>query len=275
MYMDESGKGFINQPDQKVFIFGGLVLDKKNVFDALNKFKPIFQHHKNTLHKKVNESIPFTKGTNEKSLRVDSMLDKFELHAIEIFNPERDNIRNGKLIKENPWRYYPDDLRLELINLVFSAVKPYIDKIFIFKIDRPGFTEFCKKIDEKPSDRLAYNFIIPFVLEEFDNWLKESENKGAIIPDKLDANIRENFVNELKEFSSDNLWSEPIIVESYSNAFTQLIDLITYCYYVVYTNAEHKANFKAINKAYKKHVKDLVDEKDLVQHLEIELEKIE
>jgi len=271
MYMDESGKGFMNSSHQNFFIFGGLILDKDKVYDALSDYKQIFQKHRKELQTRVNQGIPFVKGSEEKSNRIHNMFSKFELHAADIFNPGLDDKRGNIIVKENPWKYYPDSNRLELVNEVFKTIGPYIDKIYMFKIERQDFIDFCNKvINIKPTDQAAYRFLIPFVLEEFDLWLTSNNKTGAFIPDKLDASIREKFVIALRDHSSDNLWAEPITVESYTNAFTQIIDLITYSFYIVHSNAQHKANFNAIRKAYNKHISKFVEIKDLVPNLKKE-----
>ncbi len=271
MYMDESGKGFMKSPDQKVFIFGGVILDRTNVYNALIDFKEIFQEHKSRLREIINQNIPHVEGTEEKSDRIHNMFWEFELHAAYLFNPEREDVRKGEIKKENPWKYYSNDLRMELVNEVFKKIEPFIEKIYMFKIDRPNFTQFCREIDQSPTDKLAYKLLIPKVLEEYNTWLQLSNRTGAIIPDRLDPFVREGFVASLQENNLENLWSEPITVESYTNAFTQIIDLITYCFYVVYTDAQHKQNFKSINKAYKKYLADHVEVKDLVTVLREEL----
>ncbi|WP_393947804.1 DUF3800 domain-containing protein [Lysinibacillus sp. PWR01] len=271
--MDESGKGFLNSAEQKVFIFGGVILDRSNVYNALRDFKVVFQKHKQKLREIINQQIPHENGSQVKSDRIHNMFSEFELHAAYLFNPEREDVRKGNVIKENPWKFYPNEVRMELVNEVFKAIDPYIEKIYMFKIDRSSFTDFCNDINSKPTDILSYQLLIPNVLKEYDSWLETNGGTGVIIPDRLDSKIRELFVEFLQDKSLQNLWSEPITVESYTNAFTQIIDLITYCFYVVYTDAQHKQNYKAIKRVYFKYLGKHIEIKDLVKKLREDLEE--
>lgn len=261
--MDESGKGMLNQKNQDVFIFGGMVIDKDHVYDAINDFKKIYQKNRNLLKKYLNQQI----NTADKAQRIHHMINKFEFHAAEIFNPDMDQVRKNKIIKENPWKYYPVTARFKLINEILSTMKKYMSRIYMFKVNKLDFLSHCTNHGLNPCDTLLNEKMADFILMEFDNWLKEESKRGAIIPDRLDSEIRDIFVEKIKQYSPDHLWTEPIIVESYSNAFTQIIDIITYCYYMVYKNTTHKTNFKSVQKAYNIHIDKLVVEKDLYKNL--------
>ena len=264
MYMDESGKNIITQSGQDIFIFGGLIIKQDDVFNALTKFKTIYQKYRKDLRSHLNKNITGP----DKGERIHKMLTNFEFHAVQLFNPQKNITRNGKMIKENPWQYYPDAKRFQLVNDLFYQMKPYIDQLIMFKVEKPNFISYCKNNSLVPSDKLVDDLMVDFITAEYDQWLKNRGLKGVIVPDRLDSKIRDNFVQKIQEYASPNLWTEPVCVESYFNAFTQIIDLITYCYYIMYTNAKTKPNYNAIEKVYNKTIKCLLLEKDLIQYLD-------
>jgi hypothetical protein len=270
--MDESGKNLITQDKQSVFIFGGMVLDKSNVYNALLDFKIIYQQNRDIVKKKLNEKLDEKINAGEmtieeKSKKIHEMIGHFEFHAVEMFNPKRDKIKSKRVLKENPWKYCSTEQIFKGIHDILIKITPYIDKIYMFKVDKSSFIEYCNDKGLIPKDDLVDNKMIDFIINEYSNWLKEKDKKGAIVPDRLDSTIRDLFVDKIRDTCPDSFWSEPIIVESYSNAFIQIIDLITYCYYMIYTNANNKSNFNAIKKVYNKHIKNIIIEKDLVEYL--------
>jgi hypothetical protein len=264
MYMDESGKNIITQPDQQIFIFGGLIIKQDHVFDALLKFKTIYQKYRTDLRFYLNQNISGT----DKGDRIQKMLTNFEFHAVQLFNPKKNITRKGKVIKENPWQYYPDTKRFTLVNDLFYQMLPYIDQLIMFKVEKPSFISYCKKSGLVPKDELVDSLMVDFIIAEYNKWLKDKGLKGVIVPDRLDSKIRDKFVQKIKSYASPTLWTEPVCVESYFNAFTQIIDLITYCYYIVYTQAKTKSNYNAVEKVYNRTIKNLILEKDLIQYLE-------
>jgi len=263
MYMDESGKNIITQKSQSVFIYGGMILDKDNVYNALSDFKVIYQQNRNAIKKKLNDKIT----TEDKANKIHEMIGHFEFHAVEMFNPLRDKIKGGKVLKENPWKYCSIEQRFKVIHDILIKITPYIDKIYMFKVDKVSFIQYCSENGLTPKDALVDDSMIDFIIDEYSSWLKENGRKGAIVPDRLDSVIRDSFVNKIRTTCPESFWTEPIIVESYSNAFIQIIDIITYCYYMIYTNANTKPNFKAIQNVYNKHIKNIIIEKDLVEFL--------
>lgn len=263
MYMDESGKDLISQSDINVFIFGGMVLDKDNVFQVLTDFKEVYQKYRLKLKAHLNQNI----SGPDKGKRIQRMLGSFELHASEIFNPTKDKRRGTKIYKENPWKYFPRADVFMLVDELLNAVKPYIESIFMYKVEKQDYLDYCTINQKEVSDGNIYDLTIDYILKDYHQWLSSQNKKGALIPDNLDSTIRDRFVKIMNEHSINDFWSEPIVVESHSNAFTQLVDIITYCYYVVYHKNKKKEHYDAIKRAYNKHIKELVKEKDVIENL--------
>jgi len=83
MYMDESGKNIMTQQTQDLFVFGGLIINKDKVFVALSAYKIIYKRNREAIKKCLNKCII----TQDKPQRIQKMIDKFEFHAVKIFNP--------------------------------------------------------------------------------------------------------------------------------------------------------------------------------------------
>lgn len=265
MYMDESGKNIITQHRQKVFIFGGLVIDKSNIYPALADYKLIYQKARNDLKTVVKKNLKQEKISEyEISKRMMKMFDNFEFHAVKMIN-RKDIIRNGKLLEENPWKYMNEPQIFEIIHNLLTNMSNYIDTLYMFKIDKQPYIEYINNKNIKPNDLICHQDMIEFIIEEYEKILCAINTEGALIPDRLDANIRDAFVLSLYTKKSKNLWSEPITVESNSNAFTQLIDLMTYFYYKIYIDDNDMPNFRSINKLYSKYLKDKLIEKDFIK----------
>lgn len=264
MYMDESGKNLITQPKQNVFIFGGLVIDDEHIYQALKEYKLIYQQARERLKEIVKKELK-KQGVKEDDIckRMDKMFGKFEFHAVNMIN-RKDKVRKGKVIEENPWKYMSVAEIFEIINKIFIKLAPYINSIYMFKIDKKPYKDYLIKKGVKPTDCLCHQDMIEFIIEEYERFLKSNATEGALIPDRLDSDIRDKFVFNLHSKKSSTLWSEPITVESNTNAFTQLIDLITYFYYKIYIKDTNMYNYNAIRRAYLKHIKDKVIEKNFL-----------
>lgn len=264
MYMDESGKNLITQPKQNVFIFGGLVIDDQNIYPALEEYKNIYQEARSQLKNLVKKELK-KQGIEEKelSIRMQKMFDKFEFHAVKMIN-RKDLVRKGKVIEENPWKYMSDAEIFRIINNIFIKVSKYIHSIHMFKIDKQPYIDYLNEQDVQATDFLCHQHMIEFIIEEYEKFLTSYSTEGALIPDKLDSGIRDIFVLSLHNKKSSTLWPEPITVESNTNAFTQLIDLITYFYYKIYIKDTNMCNYNAIRRAYLKHIKDKVLEKNFL-----------
>jgi hypothetical protein len=263
MYMDECCKNLISNHNHTVYIYGGMIIDKKDVHAALSDFKGIYQRAKTYLKERMKQQL---KNNPDKGNIMQTVFDKFELHAAQIFNPDH-TIRKGQIKRYNPWKYSDPRETFNILHTLIDKLTPYISEILIFKIDKSNILNYGTKKGINIDDNYVDEKIIEFIIEEYDTWLKKFNQKGALIPDKLDSGLRDKFVDKINMINPDFFWSEPIVVESYSNAFTQLIDIITYCYYLVYTNASHKQNFKAIQRLYYKRIKPKVVEKDLYEKL--------
>ena len=263
MYMDESGKNILTQSNQNLFVFGGLILNKDKVFDALTAYKSIYKRNRDAIKIRLNKGII----TPDKGERIQKMLEKFEFHAVKIFNPNKQTVRKGRVIEENPWLYYPAAERFKLIHDVFINISPYITKVVMYKVEKASFLQYCSIKGLTPSDAMLTDKMIEFITDEYHEWLQKANKKGTIIADRLDSTIRDGFVTKINVSKHKHYWTEPITVESHLNAFTQIIDIITYCYYIVYTNATHKDNFNAVKNVYNTHIRKLLEEKDLVDFL--------
>ena len=244
-------------------MFGGLIINKEAVFEALAAYKRIYQKNRKAVKNRLNINI---KG-EDKGPRIQKMLDKFEFHAVQIFNPYKENRRNGKLLQENPWKYYPAAERFKLVHDVFISIAPYITKVVMFKAEKQSFLNYCETKGLTATDKMLTENMIHFIISEYQEWLHEEGQHGTIITDRLDPAIRDEFVAKIHASKYKNFWTEPVTVESHLNAFTQIIDIITYCYYMVFTNATGKENFKGIKNVYDKHIKGILEEKDLVDFL--------
>lgn len=267
MYMDESGKNIISQPKQNIFIFGGVIVDQSRIYEALNEFKDIYQNSRIKLKEMVKKEF-LKEGISEQEIsrRMTKMFDKFEFHAVKMIN-RKDKYRGKKLIEENVWKYCPPTEVFKIINEIFIKISPYINSLYMFKVEKQSYIDYCNGLSITPSDSLCYEHMIEFVLSEYNSLLMSEKIKGAIVPDRLESRIRDNFVQAIHVQKYNTFWTEPIPVDSDTNAFTQLIDLITYFYYKIYINDTNMDNFKAIKKSYLKHIKDIVIEKDLTEYL--------
>lgn len=266
VYMDESGKNIITQPKQQVFIFGGLIIDKSNIYKALEEYKCIYQEARTNLKIVVKQALK-QEGVSEKdiSLRMQRMFNKFEFHAVKMIN-RKDISRNGKLIEENPWKYMNESEIFKIINNIFIRMSPYINNIYMFKVDKQPYINYLNAKGVQATDSLCNDDMIEFIVDECNMLLKSENSKGALVPDRLDSYIRDKFVEIINKKNSINLWAEPITVESNTNAFTQVIDIITYFYYKIYINDTNIYNFNGINKAYLKYLKDKIIVKDFLEN---------
>ncbi len=259
LFMDESGKGLISDSGQKVLIFGGMIMDSGAVYDFLIEYKKVYQAARAYLQKLMRKEFKEL-PPEEKAKRMYSMLNQFEIHAVEIFNPKKEKK------KENPWKYANAQGIFKTVNDILIAMNPFIENIFMFKVDKQDVIDYYQRNGIQATDTAVVEKMIDYIIIEYHEWLKGKGEKGALILDRLDSGIRDMFVEKIHQFNSGEFWTEPIIVDSCSNAFTQVIDLITYCYYLIYTNAKHKDNFKAIQRSYYKYLDSKIIEKDLVKN---------
>ncbi|WP_275373617.1 DUF3800 domain-containing protein [Clostridium tertium] len=264
MYMDESGKNLITQPKQNVFIFGGVVIDAEDIYPALEEYKSIYQQARAQLKNLVKKELK-NQGVEEAdiAIRMNKMFGKFEFHAVNMIN-RKDKVRKGLVIEENPWKYMSEAEIFRIINNIFIKLSPYIHSIHMFKIDKQPYMDYLNEEGVQATDHLCHQHMIEFIIEEYERFLKYNSTEGALIPDRLDSVIRDIFVLSLHSKKSSTLWPEPITVESNTNAFTQLIDLITYFYYKIYIKDTNMCNYNAIRRAYLKHIKDKVIEKNFL-----------
>lgn len=265
MYIDESGKNMITQTNIDTYFIGGLNIESEQVFEALNTFKDKYQKVREKLKKQYRQNT----NESERAKRIKDTFYNFELHAVEMFNPTRDKKRK-KLYRENPWKYSNMQEIIQFSNELLSAIKPYIKNVYIYKTDKPEILKYCSENGIKATDTLLDDYMVNFVVNSFNDILISTDKKGTILPDNLDSRIRDQFVSEIGNTSSRNLWSEPVVIDSASNAFTQIIDIITYCYYLVYTGkCDTKEELKPVKTAYKKHIKSFIIEKDLIEYLNL------
>lgn len=265
MYMDESGKNIITNPAGKVFIFGGLIIEHKNIYSALNEFKKIYQDTRNLLKLQAKKDLDKQKLNNlitedQLSNMMNDMFNDFELHATKMIS-RRDQTR-GRKTQLNPWKYISEARIFEIIHDILSKLSPYIDNIYMFQMNKTQYTEYLTKNHLNISDEQSYDDMIGFIVDEYNNLLISNNTKGVLIPDKLDSLIRDKFVDSINNKNIVTFWAEPVTVESSSNAFTQLIDLITYFYYKIYIKDTRMSNYRAIDRAYKLYLKDKIIIKD-------------
>ncbi len=258
--MDESGKNIIKQTNQYVFIFGGIVIEKDNVYKALDDFKKIYQEAKFVLRKNLRKKIT----SADRAERIKKIIEKFELHAVEMFNPKDNLTKKGVIRRENPWQYYPETEIYRVIHNILIKLSPYISNVQMYKVDKSKIMTYFKENGISPDDQLVYEYMIKFVIREYDQYLHRRQKKGALVLDNLDSSFREKFVEYLSENRSQLLWTEPVIVDSISNAFMQLTDIILFCYRIMYLESTHQKRYRTIEKVYNKFIKSLVIEKDLM-----------
>lgn len=275
MYMDESGKNIISASQAKVFLFGGLIIDQKNIYDALKTYKVIYQSAKYKIKKSAKKALDKEKllgNITEKDVsdRMTKMFENFEFHAVNMISRKDKKRKNH--FEENPWKYISEADIFRIINDTLSQLSPYIDDIYMFKMDKQHYLNYLRKHSIPETDEQSYDDMIKFIIEEYDLMLKESNSKGVLVPDRLDSNIREKFVDLVHKKNITSFWSEPITVESNSNAFTQLIDIITYFYYKIYIKDTKMANYRATDRAYKLYLKPKITVRDFCgSHDPIEL----
>lgn len=264
MYIDESGKNMITQSSINTYFIGGLNVESERVFEALNKFKVKYQQAREKLKKQYRKNTPEA----EKSKRISDTFFNFELHAVEMFNPTRDKKRK-KLYRENPWKYSNKQEIIQFVNEILLEIKPFIKNVYIFKVDKPEILQYCRENGIQPKDNLLDDYMVEFVVNSFNDILISTNKKGTILPDNLESRIRDQFVIEIGKVGSKNLWAEPVVIDSASNAFTQIIDIITYCYYLIYTGKceDDEKGLKPVKTAYTKHIEGLIVEKNLIEYL--------
>ncbi|WP_140420199.1 DUF3800 domain-containing protein [Bacillus cereus] len=265
--MDESGKNLISDPQQDIYLFGGMILDSQQVFQAIETFKPIYQRCRNYLKKVTKEALDKAVESgeiDEKMLQktMDELFATFELHAVQMFNPYH-KMKKGRIKHYNPWTYSDPTVRFQFLTKMITDMLPFISEISIYKVTKEEINDFFTRNNITPSDKFVDKAMIEFIIKEYNHLLEQDGKKGVLIPDKLDSGIREEFVVQINKHNANFLWAEPIVVESYYNAFTQLIDLLTYTFYLVETNANTKPNFKGIQRLYHKHMKKHVKVKEL------------
>lgn len=279
VYMDESGKGFLKMPSPSRFIYGALIIERDNVSQALEIYKEIFSSAKKKVHQGLKEDAALKQlSQDERSKTIEKVLEKFEIHSVELFNPNIDKTtKQGDIIKHNPWKYISNFERVKIVEDLFTNLKPMINQIFMFQIEKESFNElFQKDPSVKEKEQIAFQAIIDYILDELTVFSKSDDCEIALIMDTLDSKTRESFVKKISDGNYPNLWAEPIVVESHKNAFVQLIDLITYVFYLNYTEKIEHPEHKRIRKAYKSQIKDLIITKDFVESLDdIQEEEIE
>ncbi|WP_245754901.1 DUF3800 domain-containing protein [Pelosinus propionicus] len=268
MYMDETGKNILGQTNQVVYMYGGVIIDNTKVYDALSIFKKNFQLAKKSVKDKWTVALRDS-GKNEKEISADlsRLLIKYELHSREIFNPTVDFDKRG-IIKLNPWKYHAPSEIGDIINKLLEEMSPFIERIYIFKTDKNSITDYLTSNGiAKPKDKHVNNRMVDFIVNQYGERLVSKNKKGVLIPDRLDSDIRECFVTKIKENSfGGRLWSEPVAVESYFNGFTQLVDIILYCYRIIYLHQTDKPAFIAIEQKYNSVISPLIANYDLVDY---------
>jgi hypothetical protein len=269
MYMDESGKNILSEREP-IFIFGGLIVEKSNVFTALKNFKKVHDTYKKRLQETVGKNLLDDDGSGQtKNDRMHKMFDHFEFHAVQIFKSWLDTtVRQGEVKSENPWKYYPKDQIPIAVVEVLKSASDYIEKVFMFKVRNDDYKQYYYVNGNQTSDNQLNEEMVEFILHHYNQWLIGQEAQGVLVPDTLDKKMRGKFVYVLyHQFQNEAIWTEPIPVESHTNAFTQIIDLMTYCYRVVTLNETDRNNFESIKKIYTKYIKDHILELDLVDYL--------
>lgn len=270
IYMDESGKQFLNDSFRNRFLFGALIIDRKNVPPALKAFKESFSKLKDKVKQGIREDSKNTGlSDNMSSDRSTRIIDKFEIHSNEVFNPHQDKKRGTATI-ENPWKFIKEDEALELLSELLLKIHPFIESIYMFEIERASYKSFFSPPKHKLP--VAQNELIKYIVEDFHHLSQEQSTYITIVTDTIDSKSRDLFIDEIFSNNYDNLWVEAILVESYKNAFIQLIDLITYLYYLDYSGQLDKEQpskpFKRFKKHYKEHYLNKMVIKDLITHLQ-------
>jgi hypothetical protein len=266
LYLDESGKDLYTDPQNKgIYIFGGIVVNKNNVHDTLNNFKPIYQKFR----RKVKEEVQNQLGEANHNDATKVMFN-FEFHATEIFKTKRD--------QSNPWSYFDPQNKFRMVYELIDTVIDSVECVYIFEINKnelndyrngKGLSEPDKKHEKRQLDKELDKEIIKMVVDTFNQFLIETGTKGSIIPDRLNSDIRENFVSYMKNNPSDLCWSEPILVDSNLNAFTQLVDIITYVYlkYRTLDPTSKKTKVQDFHRAMNRTYKQRIEPKAVIVNL--------
>lgn len=283
IYMDESGKSFLRSTIDTRFIYGALSIERENVAKVLKVFKEIFKDAKSKVHEGVKKHPEFQvpkKGTlEEKSLingergnKIEKTLENFEIHSVDLFNPTKDKLNNQReIIKYNPWQFIDSSDRSKIIEDLFKSITPLIGNIYMFQIEKESFnTLFTNNETMKQREKTASKVIIQFVLEELNSLAVSEGERFALIMDTLEGKTRDAFVTEIEENKYPMLWAEPIVVESHTNAFIQLIDLFTYVFYLEYSGKIEEPEFKRVRNSYRKYPKKIIITKDFMDSLELE-----
>ena len=266
MYIDESGKNLFSDGNNKgLYVYGGIILNKDKVYECLNRFKFIYQKHRREIHLLLREQIieddPMTK-----SEKVRVLMANYEIHAYYMFNKAEPN--------KNPWFYYGGREKHLLIKELIDSVMELIDAVYYFQADKETLSLYYDEIKltgdndkqtNKLRDKTTEKELLELMIKEFHDWLEKRQRKGLIIPDVLDEKLRESFVSKMYEYKSYRCWDEPILVDSGSNAFTQLADLVTYIYMKI--NTSHLKSNKSFRKLYKQKIQEKAVICDLTNYL--------
>jgi|GEM_PF-1478902 len=263
LYIDETGKNIFTDTGSKGFyIYGGIIINKSEVYSCLEKFKIIYQRHRALLKTILRAEVQPTEERDKLSI-IRHLLYNYEVHSYYMFNKSDP--------QKNPWCYYDNRSKYSMAEEIIDAMIPSIEKVYFFKADRESLTKHYDEINlvghnDRRTAIMRNSYteekMIEYIITEFDNWLQASNKKGTIIPDEFEANIREIFLNKMHELQSDRCWNEPIIVSSHLNAFTQVADLFTYIFMKATTSNPKK------NKRFKRIYKNKIEPKTTIFELE-------
>lgn len=269
VYIDESGKGFVNDPQQDYFIYGGIAVEKENVETVLNIYKTHFKKAKEKVKKSYEENLKTTMSEEDYSNFMRELSEKFEIHSVEVFNPTREKVRKGVLKKANPWKHISPVELSKMIEDIMVEIFPYIERIVMFKTDKDKFLDFCGEKSFEKTNEKADELIIECVLDTFNEMGSSTDSHVTLVTDMLSSDTRELFVKKINEKTANlhKLWAEPIIVESSKNAFTQIVDILTYLYHLDVSGKIEKEQYKKIKSVYKQQIKDKIERVELIDYL--------
>lgn len=253
MYIDETSKNIFTEPSHPGnYVFGGVVIKKDDIHSFISKFK----YHTVSHERKLRMKVP--NGNPNKS----KMFNSFEFHAKEMLKNHRYNPNTEK----NVWCYYSKAEKFQAINNIIADVDKYVEKYLFYVVNKENFIEcYSGELGKLSRNRDKNNFcdskMIETIITDYNSRLFKTGHKGLIVPDELDSNIREMFLNSYNELKDDltQLWLEPITVFSHKNAFTQYVDIITYLFNVYYSEIEDKSYYSSAKKIFTEKIKEKIE----------------
>lgn len=225
-YIDDSGSKEINDNDQPIFLFSGVVITNELFIHANtfieNKVKEI---SKKIMDKLVAKSIEGLKNSDVKYLFKQYLFREFELHATELIHGKKEYICLSKEEKSS------------LIREIFEFIRDNKIKIIIVKCEKNKIKE---KISGSNKEKQHYlnEQVMNGLVEAYEEYLKSIDEHGILVFDKGNDLIENYFRHYVKTRSNDRI--SPYIAQSnsYKTPLIQMADFTAYIANIYFNKKE-------------------------------------